>query len=112
MANITYLLTYLLLWKDFLKKMWKKVWNWWEKVWNCNFIEILNAKSVEYIYILIAEAYFNKNLYIKFNQFIEKGKKCIQKNGYTNDIFYLNNLYYLAIDTLFIALEFDETLGL
>ena len=23
-------------------------------------------------------------------------------------IFYLNNLYYLAIDTLFIALEFDE----
>ena len=41
-------------WKYFLKKVWKKVWNWWKKVWNRNYIEILNAKSVEYMYILEA----------------------------------------------------------
>ena len=34
----------IILWKDLFKKMWKKVWDWWEKVWNHNYIEIFNPK--------------------------------------------------------------------
>ena len=66
----------------------------------------------------------NGNIFSEINKLIEKNeiekaqfKLSNLQNEYTKNpeylylrskIFYLNKLYYLAIDTLFIALEFEE----
>ena len=89
----------IILCNDFLKKVWKKVWNRWEKVWNRNYIEIFNAKPIEYIYILVAFKYEDYKVKKYFEKGVKKGVKSPKKvwNRWYRGIFRWNPMQTLYI---------------